>query len=288
MPFVRTLDDFTPVARQDGLPFTTARIEESASQTGPWTLLEIKTLSPVDANPSVPAARDFTTALATLVAGWYRVVFVDAAGSKFESDPAYYPDSSSASALTSLSAVRAFMQKQSTDTAQDILIQSLITRASAAITRDTSREFVSAGTAAVTRTFPHYAGRLVSLAPYDLRSASAITVTADSTTSTIATTDYKLRPTPSLTATYQWLRFSTSYRQNESREVAITGLWGMANIPEDVAHWCIVTVVTWLRRDASAFETTFSIPEDRLERPEALPAAVRAGLSHYRTRKLGA
>jgi hypothetical protein len=37
-------------------------------------------------------------------------------------------------------------------------------------------------------------------------------------------------------------------------------------------------VALWLRRDVSAFTTTYNLDESRVERPEALPSAVRAML----------
>ena len=46
-----------------------------------WTTLETITLSPVDADPTDPAIRNFTTELASDTVGlWYRIVFGDADG----------------------------------------------------------------------------------------------------------------------------------------------------------------------------------------------------------------
>jgi len=74
-----SLTDYTPEPRFDGLPWTAARIEEASSAGGPWTGIETITLNPVDPDPSDPASRSFTTSLATLTAGWYRIVWIDAA-----------------------------------------------------------------------------------------------------------------------------------------------------------------------------------------------------------------
>lgn len=74
-----SLTDYIPEARYDGLPWTHARIEEAAAAGGPWTAIDTKTLAPVDADPSAPLTRSFTTTLATLYAGWYRIVWTDAA-----------------------------------------------------------------------------------------------------------------------------------------------------------------------------------------------------------------
>lgn len=73
------LVDYTPEARYDDLPWTHARVEEAADANGPWTPIDTFTLSPVDADPSDPAARSFTATHATLQTGWYRIVWIDAA-----------------------------------------------------------------------------------------------------------------------------------------------------------------------------------------------------------------
>lgn len=85
MTYVITLRGFLPPPRYDQEPWTGARVEESVSAAGPWAALETITLTP-DADPSAPARRDLTTALATISArGWYRVSFLDAAAN--ESSP---------------------------------------------------------------------------------------------------------------------------------------------------------------------------------------------------------
>ncbi len=80
MPYVVTLEDFRPSPRYDSLPWTQARIEEGTASVGPWVSLETIALSPVDADPSAPAYRNFTTQLGTAPDLWYRVVFLDASG----------------------------------------------------------------------------------------------------------------------------------------------------------------------------------------------------------------
>lgn len=80
MAYVVTFRNYRPPRRYDELPWTQARIEEAAAEDGPWATLETVTLDPVDADPSSPAARNFTTELGTAAEQWYRVVFVDASG----------------------------------------------------------------------------------------------------------------------------------------------------------------------------------------------------------------
>ena len=75
-----------PSARYDELPWTQARIEESATETGVFTVLETVDLDPVDDDPENPAVRHLTTDLASDTDGyWYRLVFLDDAG--FVDDP---------------------------------------------------------------------------------------------------------------------------------------------------------------------------------------------------------
>lgn len=77
---VVSLTGYRPSARFDALPWTAARIEEGPTFSGPWTLIDTKALTPLDTDTTAPQLRSFTTELATLESGWYRIVFVDATG----------------------------------------------------------------------------------------------------------------------------------------------------------------------------------------------------------------
>lgn len=189
--------------------------------------------------------------------------------------------------LTTRAAVRTFLQKPAADTNQDALIDTLITAASRAIGNYAQREFVP--TASATRQFLLRGGYTLDLAPYDLRTVTTITLDPDlpvAEQTTLTTADYKLRPKPAVDGTYQQIRLNVTPRDTpgkpSDREVAISGAWGFAAIPEDVSDACIKTVAIWLRGEVQAFATTFSLDEQRLERPEALPSAVRGALRHYR------
>jgi hypothetical protein len=92
LAYVVTLRDFRPSPRHDNLPWTIAKIQESEAQAGPFTTIETITLSPVEPDPEHPLARDLTTNDATLPAGWYRLVFRDAAGREETSGAVYSPD----------------------------------------------------------------------------------------------------------------------------------------------------------------------------------------------------
>lgn len=90
MSYVLTFEDFQPSLRVDGNPWTSARIEEAATQDGTFLPIETFQLSPVDTDPANPASRTFTTSHATLPSGWYRVVFVDDANGMSPSEPVYH------------------------------------------------------------------------------------------------------------------------------------------------------------------------------------------------------
>lgn len=90
MPMMRSFEGFAPPRRYDDVPFVDAIIREGAASTGPWTDIETIALSPVDADPSDPALRNFTTNSATLEDGWYIIRWVDGDAATFDSDPIRY------------------------------------------------------------------------------------------------------------------------------------------------------------------------------------------------------
>ena len=79
--YVVTFEDFTPPPKFDGIAWSEIHIQESSSSGGPWTEIDVQPLSPLDANPTEPMARAFTTDKATLPHGWYQVIFRDPAAS---------------------------------------------------------------------------------------------------------------------------------------------------------------------------------------------------------------
>lgn len=187
--------------------------------------------------------------------------------------------------LTTLEAVRSFLQKGGSETAQDAEIQRQITAASRAIMLWAGREFAPAA-GPLTRSFTYWGGPMLSLTPYDLRSATSVVIDADgdNPTTLTAATDYVFQPLNGAGGAYDAIWF-TSTRPRASvtpRRVDVTGLWGFASVPSDVEHACIVTVAVWMRRDVSAFTATFVLDEARVERPEALPSSVKGMLQPYR------
>lgn len=166
-----------------------------------------------------------------------------------------------ASDLCTLADVRAAEEAPSPDTSRDGLISSLITAASAAIIDEVDREFAPA-TNGLTRRFPVDSWTL-SLAPYDLRAATLVVLSPESSSPTTLspTTDYELRPPSAPSGIYTSIRFSgylgnlltsdTAFRMGHSI-VDITGNWGFPAIPENVRRACVLTVLAWIRRDISA------------------------------------
>lgn len=280
---VVSLTDYQPSARFDGNAWTQARLEQATSASGPWTTVETFNLSPVDADPQYPALRNFTSELVDAASTWLRIVFIDADAD----EQATSAVAATSTDLVTVEDVRRFLQKQSTDTGQDPIIATLISRASKAIIRYTEREFAPAGSAGEARTFEYAGGSFLSLSPYDLRAITRVRLDIDEASpTTLTSSDYRLYPNPASEGVYTAIRLAPylihSSTRWQQRLVEITGTWGFASVPEEVKHWTIVTVALWLRRDVATFESTFSIDEERLERPQALPSAVRAGLSHHK------
>ena len=192
--------------------------------------------------------------------------------------------------LTTLSNVRSFIQKQTADTGQDTVISSLITHASNLISRHTQRQFIAETGASKVFEWeftsrPHF----LSLAPYELRTLTSATVDTDTSSTTVLTSDeYRFWPKPAPDGTYLGILLnpfslgSTPARWWPRREITIVGDWGTSAIPDEITHWANVTVAIWLRRDVSAFESTFNIDEQLVERPQALPSAVKGGLESWR------
>lgn len=187
--------------------------------------------------------------------------------------------------------VNAFLQTPAGDTEQNPIIDALIARASRAISRYCNREFAPPTAATTTRRFEVDVSQpWLDLAPYDLRAlvAPAVTIDPEKTGGGTVLTeheDYRLWPRPNPDGVFTAIRFvylPPAVRDGGMwRLVDVKGDWGFAAVPDDVKHWAILTVAIWLRRDVSAFSTTFNLDEERLERPEALPSAVRAGLGSW-------
>lgn len=268
--------EYTPAPRFDGLPWTDARIEGAESQSGPWAAVETIAITPVDADPSDPAARSFTTEDALSTQTWFRIVFLDATGDTSTTSPVRYPGAAAGSMLTSLAAVRAHLQKSPTDTGQDATIESLIESASWTIIQRYGKFRPTESTAV--KTFVWDGGHRLNLFPYYLRSVDSVVLDETSPT-TLTTDDYQLRPTSPLDDVYKWIRLPNHQAQVE-RQVTVTGDWGYETVPFDVEQACVITVVEWMRRGVQAFGTSYESDEATLA-PAGLPMAAKRLLAPY-------
>lgn len=169
--------------------------------------------------------------------------------------------------LCTLSDVRAELELPAADTTRDTLISSTITACSRAIHTYCQREFKTETNGSTTRRFkvPNLA-YLVDLAPFDLRSVTAVIIHPESTTPTTltATTEYQLAPV-TLVDTYQQVKISPWVAQMHVGDtprrfgytlVDVTSTtWGFASVPDDVKRAAIITVAANIDRRLDAYDT---------------------------------
>jgi hypothetical protein len=74
--------------RFDGRPWTELEIYEAATSTGPWlNKIDTQSVLPPANDPTDPEPYSFTTEKGTIQGGWYMVVFLDADGDSFNTEP---------------------------------------------------------------------------------------------------------------------------------------------------------------------------------------------------------
>lgn len=192
-----------------------------------------------------------------------------------------------ANALTTLDNVRAMLQVQVDDVDADALLTDLINRASDAIIRHTGREFAPVSTNA-TRTFVYDGSGFLDLAPYDLQTTPAPTVVMDvdgTSPTTLASTDYKLRPKPAINSVYWGLVLPVRYCETE---VSVTGTWGFPSVPPQVEDACIRAVIHSFRAYSAGYSDAYSTDETNVRStPLTLPPAVGRLLADFRRIKVG-
>jgi len=79
MAQVVTFVDYTPPPRYDGVKWTQFIIQESSDGLSGWATIETRNISDYP-NPAAPPTLNFTTEVATLLSGWYQIIFLDASG----------------------------------------------------------------------------------------------------------------------------------------------------------------------------------------------------------------
>lgn len=188
-------------------------------------------------------------------------------------------------ALCSLDDVKQYINLE-TDVDQDELLIRLINAASEAIYSITNREFVGPDSL-TSRSFDvqdvWVNGRLYL---GDFQDIEAVTIysAADELVAEVDIADITYYPrvikSPGEAQTAISIR-NQSY--NRSDWLLVSGMWGFYGIPEEIRQACIVTVAIWHARDIADFSGTFSIAQDRVELPRAIPPHVADTISRYQT-----
>lgn len=301
MSFVVTLEGLVPERRYDGFPWTQARIEESAAESGPWTPVETITLTPADADPTKPVARNLTTALAALPSGSYRVVWRDAASHELATGPI-----DRTVGLISLERLKRSLDIPASSTAKDQRLLEIIQSVSRMILNYTDRDFGSPSVTE-TRTYPYDGYGIV-----DIDDATAVTVVTITYPAAVPyvlnNLDWYAEPLIKPQGVYEWLVVppgapyggpspEMGFKQNmdtyvplltQPTTVAVTGTFGWPEVPPDV-----VEAAELIARDLhdrpsgdlqshsiESFSESFADP--RGFQPTAIPAKAKDILDMYR------
>lgn len=227
---------------------------------------------------------------------WWEVTL--AGGKKQDTDefPVVVREHAPTATLCTLADVReALGPLTTTERGRDDLIENLIVEASAAIQDWTQREFAPA-VAAATRRFPVRSLR-VDLAPYDLRSVTALTLHPEDGSPTVlaATTGYLLEPVGAPQGTYTAIRLAGDVAGTFNSDVArrygyayldVAGAWGFAAVPQPVRRACIITVAAWADRPTAEYGIVGGFDEPRQIEPGTqlsldLPLAAVRLLNRY-------
>lgn len=186
--------------------------------------------------------------------------------------------------LCTIAQVRQHGQYNDSETEQDPVISSLITRVSRSIMRALRREFAPASTSeARTIQFKPDDGRLIVLAPWDVRTVTAVTLEGTA----LASTDWMLAYHDRANSVYGGIELSSALTIPSSnfdrRTLAITGTWGFASIPEDVTEAAVQAVRFYLKNEVQGFGSIIqpnSLGGDAND-PVALPPGIRGLLLPY-------
>lgn len=228
---------------------------------------------------------------------WWEVTTAGKVQEKQEAIIEFRAHAPTSGALVELAEVRQAMETRASDTKLDDDIRRLIPVASRMCMQFCDREFAPA-TASATRRFKVAldqnpgGGYLVDLAPYDLRTVSAMTLHPEATSpTTVTTADYSLQPVTSQDGTYYKLALSPYFSMVSQTSIRfgycyldITGAWGFATVPVDVKEAAIIAIRSWLRRDTTVYAQVDA--DMRQLQPEPygtykLPPASKAALDQY-------
>jgi len=285
---------YTPAPRYDGVAWTAAEIQEATAALGAtWTTIDTHTLSPVDADPAHPQARDFTTDDASDTLGlWYRIVWLDASGAFSPTFPVQNeaPEQLSPTALCTEEDVRKYLNikaEEMSEEDRDVLIR-LVNAASQTFTDESQRLW---------KLDPAYAGqpRLYRLDAFDvsvgrLRIDDCTAITSVS----VSGFRYPLVPTTPVAAESWWpwqeepgypisaIVFAAGLLLESGQVVQVDASWGWPVVPDKVRQSVIYTAAEWYARDVEKFSATFSLDQGRILMPQVLPAQVQREAESYR------
>jgi hypothetical protein len=194
--------------------------------------------------------------------------------------------------LCSMDDVKEYLEL-TTDDSDDVILTSVVA-ASSILPERYQREFV--GPTGGTRTF-QLRSRLLDLAPYDLRSATSVTLHPEEVAQTLtANSDYELRPVGGARLGGTYLHIALSPRLNLSSTVArefgfarlqVIGNWGCFStgaVDASVKRAAVITAAAWTDRAIS--EYALAGEEPREVRPDrfssyGVPSAAHAILSMW-------
>jgi hypothetical protein len=104
-----SFNNYEVTPRYDNTKWTQARINESNSNTGPWTVIDTVPIDP-GPDPAHPLDVSFTTEKATLAEGWYLIEFLDTPQANvLETDPVLNAPPGSYEILASLDDINAHL-----------------------------------------------------------------------------------------------------------------------------------------------------------------------------------
>jgi hypothetical protein len=113
MSFI-VLQDYVPLPRYDGSPWTRVLILESADEVT-WNQIDEIIFSDPDPDPTNPRPRSFSSDNAVLDKGWYQVVWQDAAGNQVDTDPVLSPPEDPTEFMPQVEEVSALLRARTKD-----------------------------------------------------------------------------------------------------------------------------------------------------------------------------
>lgn len=181
-------------------------------------------------------------------------------------------------------------------TATDALIQTYITAASAEIQSRYQTQFADGGSGA--KSFEMYLEDVfVDLAPYGARAVTSVVLRdpgQSTSTALVTLTDFILRPLGGWQGLGTFTRISfnknvvtAGYMINYNlAEVVVTGSWGPATTPVDIADAAASTVASWLDKAFADYGQSFVEDNGRYVRPDQfqgwrIPGSAHGTMSAY-------